>query len=662
MLLRRPLLRCVWPVRCVWPAVVLAWAVLLAESPRALAQRELPAGRFLTLEGSRKKWQPLTMTFTTEVDADESAHAPGANPFLDFSLVVTFLHPASGTSHVVPGFYAADGKAADTSATSGDRWRTLFAPDRTGLWKWSVAFRRGPGIALGSSLSSLAGAAADPFLDGAFGHFRIAPADPGAPGFLSKGRLDHVDSHYWQFAETGEPFLKSGAGGPENFLAYFEFDGTIGNPSNSCLQPPGNPEYLHRYAAHAADYVGDAVDQQHRWGSVPRGENILGAVNYLASVGVNSLYFITNTYRGDGDDVWPWVTPADKLHFDVSKLAQWERVFTHASQRGIQLQFVFEENENDQISVAAGGLGYGLTPERRLYYREMVARFAHHPAVHWVIGDESNYYDEVATMESLALEIRRLDPYFHPIAFHSKHPCSGPNCPEQVPIVSQQYAPYFGFSAFEASVFQTAPGGYNSSTIQLVAGQVSSRKWAHYGDEQSLNAIPTNLDENRRKALWGSLMGGGAGVAWYPGNNNSSQYPPGVDLCDYFDVSVEDLRALEGYFLQTGLAIDIFRTQLPFTEMLASNGLASPSVSQDYVFYRPENQTLGVRAVYAVYRAFGTETDLTLGPGTHSVDWFNPRTGAGPLAGMALVGPGPQLLEPLALDPGLDWLALVRQQ
>jgi len=638
--------------------VVCACAALLAASAGAVAQRGVSSpNRFVTLGGSGTQWQTLTLTFATEVETDESLHAPGENPFLDFALVVTFVHPASGTSRVVNGFYAADGDAADTSATAGNRWQALFTPDRAGLWKWSVAFRHGPGIALDSVLQ---GEAADPLVDGASGVFRVAPADPQAPGFLGKGRLDAVGGHYWRFAESGEPFLQNGAGGPENFLAYFEFDGTVGNSTNVCLQPPQNPGSLHRYAAHAADYLGDAVDLQHRWGPEPRGENILGAIDYLASVGVNSLYFITNTYQGDGEDVWPWVTPADKLHFDVSKLAQWERVFAHMNQRGILLQFVFEENENDQLSVAAGGLGYGLTPERRLYYREMVARFAHHQGVNWVIGDESNYYDEYATMESMASAVRALDPYSHPLAFHGKHPCGG-SC--SIPSVFLQYSPYFEFPAFEASVFQTAPGGYNNSTVALVAGQASSaRKWAHYGDEQSLNATPTNLDENRSKALWGNLMGGGAGVAWYPGNNIVSQYPPGVDMCDYFDLSVEDLRFHEDYFRQTGFATGIFRTQLPFTEMVADNDLASPRGSQDYVFHRPENQDLGIPAVYAVYRAFGTETELTLGLGTHSVDWFNPRTGEGPLPATPLVGPGPQALVPLAQDPGMDWLAIVRQQ
>src|SRR5262245_43054017 len=95
--------------RAVLPAAVLACAVGLGESARA--QRALRADRFVTLEGIQRKWHPLTLTFTTEVETDEILHAPGANPFLDFNLTVTFTHPASGTTHAVPGFFAADGQA-----------------------------------------------------------------------------------------------------------------------------------------------------------------------------------------------------------------------------------------------------------------------------------------------------------------------------------------------------------------------------------------------------------------------------------------------------------------------------------------------------------------------------------------------------------------------
>jgi hypothetical protein len=643
------------PVRT---ATLLLLGFLLGVDSAAYPQQARPAqGRVFTLEGGARTWQPLTLTFATRLDLDESAHPPGANPFLDYRLNVTFRHPASKMVLVVPGFFAADGDAADTSATAGNRWRARFLPDQSGTWTWRAEFRHAAGIALDSAAS---GTSADPAVDGAFGVFQVGPTDPAAPGFEHTGRLEYAGERYFRFAETGAPYLKSGAGGPENFLAYYELDGTSGDPGSLCLNAPANPDHLHHFEPHAGDFLGDALDLGHLWAG-GRGVNVLGALDYLASVGVNSLYFLTDTYRGDGKDVWPWTQPTDKLHFDVSKLEQWERIFTHMSQRGIQLQVVLEEAENDQLALFNGGLGYGLTNERRLYYREMIARFAHHPAVIWIVGDESNYYDEIPVMESLAGELRALDPYDHPLAFHGKHPCTGGGCPQQVPSVIAQYSPYFDFAGFEASAYQTAPGAYNSSTLQLVGGQLNGRKWAHYGDEQSLNAIPSNRAENRKKALWGNLMAGGAGIAWYPGNAASSQYP-GVSLCDYFDLSNEDLRLFDAYFRETEIAVELFQSELPFREMQANNALAAPSGPQDYVFYRPENAGLGVRAIYAVYRSAGSATDLTLGDGPHSVEWFNPRTGAGPIAADAISGPGPVTLPPPIEDPGQDWVAIVRQQ
>ena len=41
---------------------------------------------------------------------------------------------------------------------------------------------------------------------------------------------------------------------------------------------------------------------------------------------MNCLYALTyNVDGGDGREVWPWTNANDKLRFDVSKLAQWER-------------------------------------------------------------------------------------------------------------------------------------------------------------------------------------------------------------------------------------------------------------------------------------------------------------------------------------------------
>ena len=196
------------------------------------------------------------------------------------------------------------------------------------------------------------------------GSFHVSPRDPDAPGFLKWGRLAYVGQHYLKFHD-GPFWLRGGTDEPEDLLAYAGFDHT----------PP-----KHRYAEHEADWHEGDPD----WGP-GRGRAIIGALNYLASQHVNSIYFLTMNVGGDGKDVWPWTGPInprgskdnDNRHFDVAKLNQWETVFSHAQRLGIFLHFVFNEAEAaNKRELDDGELG----PERKLYYREMLARFGHHLA------------------------------------------------------------------------------------------------------------------------------------------------------------------------------------------------------------------------------------------------------------------------------------------
>ena len=90
------------------------------------------------VSGELKKWHRVTLTFT----GPETSETAAPNPFRDYRLNVTFVH--GSTRYVVPGFYAADGDSADTSARSGNRWRAHFTPDETGDWTYVASFRRGP--------------------------------------------------------------------------------------------------------------------------------------------------------------------------------------------------------------------------------------------------------------------------------------------------------------------------------------------------------------------------------------------------------------------------------------------------------------------------------------------------------------------------------------
>ncbi|WP_273567445.1 DUF5060 domain-containing protein [Maribacter halichondriae] len=73
------------------------------------------------LEGSLKKWQPVTITF----DGPKVSETDSINPFLHYGLWVNFKNGENQYS--VPGYFAADGHTADTGAESGNKWQVKFS-------------------------------------------------------------------------------------------------------------------------------------------------------------------------------------------------------------------------------------------------------------------------------------------------------------------------------------------------------------------------------------------------------------------------------------------------------------------------------------------------------------------------------------------------------
>ena len=94
------------------------------------------------ISGELKTWHKVTITF----DGPQTGETAVPNPFMDYRLTVTFSNKEK--VYVVPGYYAADGNAANTSADRGNKWRVHFAPDKTGRWNFSVSFRKGKNIAV----------------------------------------------------------------------------------------------------------------------------------------------------------------------------------------------------------------------------------------------------------------------------------------------------------------------------------------------------------------------------------------------------------------------------------------------------------------------------------------------------------------------------------
>ena len=157
------------------------------------------------------------------------------------------------------------------------------------------------------------------------------------------------------------------------------------------------------------------------------------------------MSFLSYNAGGDGDNVWPFVSRDDKFHYDVPKLDQWQIVFEHAQRKGIYLHFKLQETENDDNVTGnpSGGRGAGGTAgagrggpllanpvresldggdlgvERRLYLREMIARFGYLLAINWNLGEENT--QTVEQQRAMAGYIRSLDPYRHHIVLHTPY-------------------------------------------------------------------------------------------------------------------------------------------------------------------------------------------------------------------------------------------------
>jgi hypothetical protein len=569
------------------------------------------------VSGERIVWHTITLTFA----GPPTSETAEPNPFTDYRLDVQFTQ--GDKSIVVPGYYAADGDAGQTGATEGDKWRVRFVPDVAGEWTYAAIFRAGPNVAVadftgGPVCASGSLGVAEPSVD---------DRDPWAKGFLR-----HPRGRYYRYSGTGEYYLKAGADSPENFLAYADFDATFDTDGLAREGEATGAKFIHHYAAHVRDWrPGDPVWRDER------GKGMIGALNYLASKGMNSVYFIPyNLDGGDGKDTWPWIDPTSRTRFDVSKLAQWQIVLDHMDCLGLMAHIITQETENDQ-ALDVGELG----PTRRLYYRELIARFGHKRSLTWNLGEENtNTPDQ---LRSFVGYFRSVDPYDHPVVVHTY--------PGQYDKV---YTPLLGLTDFDGASLQMNERGddTHSETIKWIdRSSAAGWPWLVCLDEygHGANGVQTDAtqywhDEPRQNCLWANLMAGGAGVEWYFGY----AFP-------HNDLHCEDWRSRDHLWDLTRLAVDFFHAHLPFADMSHADDLTAA----------PDDFCLAqAGVVYAVYlpRGGSTTLDLQQHTGQFEVWWFDPRRGGALQRGSVAMmsGPGVASLGAAPDNPDADWVVLVR--
>jgi hypothetical protein len=560
------------------------------------------------VSGELKKWHTVTITFD-----GPTASESDTTTFLNNRLNVTFT--TGSETITVPGFFAADGNAAISGATSGTKWRVHFCPDVVGTWTYTASFRTGSNVAVDPSATA---GAADATIDGATGTFTVAASDKTAPDFRARGMLRYVNKHYLQFAETGECFIKGGSNSPDNIFAFGDFDNT---PAS------------HAFAAHVADWT----SQDSTWGG--KGKGLLGALNYLSSKGLNSQSIrvfnrpaADTTGKGDvypylDSGSAPWTAATPLKTFDCSKLDQWEIAFEHMTKRGLLINVVLSQPGNASYFEAAEGLLTNANPfavTRKLFYREMVARFAHHCAVTWNIVEATNDLNmstgdqtqspSVQQMIGFAAYLRSMDPYGHLIEVGTQQFVPEPSY--FIPLEGADTGAIIG----GIEVIDDNHSAYEYPNYYWNQNQRTARPYIcfqdqvyggvpYYADTLVADSVAAQLGID---VLWPHLLQGGSGMEFNSENQGRQ---------------LEDLRKFDRLWTQVAIA-QRFMAGQPLQFMYPGSGqLTSHQVR--YPYMQIGNDSLFIVKINSNFDKFFDMSDTTKfkAGDKFAILWFIPKTG-----------------------------------
>lgn len=515
----------------------------------------------------------VTQFETLELDFDLSnlgvafSETSLPNPFTDVRVSVGIYCDSDEcgdrTVQILDAFYAADGNAAQTSANSGSIWRLRFTPKAMGQYRYQARVEQGEDIVLRDQLAQdeFRKLADNSNLKSFSGQFEVIRNDRTDDSFRGKGPLS-LRNNYFYLPFMKRYFIKAGANSPENLLAFEDFDDTYRLVKQTREGEAKVDDRIHRFTPHAKDWrIGDPV-----WKKGPgedRGKNLIGAINYLADQGMNSIYFLTMNLDGDGKDVWPYHKPDTFDRFDVSKLAQWEIVFAHMQQRGIIVHLVTQETENETL------LDNGDTGRlRKLYYQQLVKRFGHHLGLIWNMGEENGPAEFTPVGQNpqqvldMARYIKAYDQARHPVFVHTH----ASEYDKQQTLVALKGDPAYDGLSFQVDKRETVNTALASWRER---SRSAGNEWVITMDEVGMWMTGAKTDDEdpshaslRHHVLWGALMGGAAGVEWYFGAHHPHN-----------DLSSEDWRARHKLWGYSAVAKTLFEKQLPYWKLSPCNEL-----------------------------------------------------------------------------------------
>ena len=340
-----------------------------------------------------------------------------------------------------------------------------------------------------------------------------------------------------------------------------------------------------------------------------------------------------------------------RLHYDLGKLRQWETVFAHAQRQGVFLHFVFNEAEKaNKRELDNGELG----TERMLYYRELIARFAHHLALQWNLCEEYNLGFDLGPerVRRFADYVQAVDPYGHPITVHSAGN----------PLEALRFT--FGDPRFSLTSIQLGQNRIDSLTEQFRDTTAQAGRPLPVSlDEFTIDKgqehgwVPVDDAERWRvEKLWPTYLSGG-NIEFILGGllqSDSFKTPERQRLWAYIGHARRFLEAL------------------PFWEMQPADqlvkGAATISVTQSR---SRKTYTMGAQVfckpgeVFAIYlpKADGNAVlDLSQVKGPFQQRWYNPRTGEYEGQTIDVAGASQVRLGKPPREIGKDWAVLVESK
>jgi hypothetical protein len=627
------------------------WRGVLAGSLAFAAQPLYAAEGDAKLSGVGAVYDAVTLS----IEGPPMDERTGDNPFSDVRFDVTFTQ--GKTKWTVPGYFAGCKDAADSGCTGGNMWQAHFLPMAAGSYDWQVRFRRSKDVVFeeygGDKLPG----------DGSKGSFAVSEMqrDP----IKARGLVHYTGERYYRYSGDNSIFFKFGPDAPENMLAYDEFDATT------------NFKALRKsWQHHAADYNAEA--KPFLWGKGKKGKNILGMMRYVADQKMNAISALTWNTSGDDRNVFPhllavpaadyeameridqWRKGVVQDRFDISKLAQWQRAFAYADTLGLHLNFKLQEQENDRLMDDGA---HGRT--RKLYLREMIARFGHYLGTTWNMGEENSQRPAEVALSSFYIDA--LDAYDRPIVLHT------------FPNQKERYRPYLGAaSAINGLSLQSnlLPARDEMARWRMES-DLAGRPWVMSWDEQGPAKGGTSVDDEypaaklpskrqeivpravaRRDIIWNALTSGANGGEAYYG------YQTGCT-----DLDCQDHRTRANLWKDAVVALDFFRQHIGEQGLRMRNfDDLTQRDDSDYVFAEPGR-------IYVIYKA---EKPVALQmpgmEGRFTVDWYDAVNGGGlqkgSVAEFALnAGFDEKTVEPLPMaqlgDPPAggsgEWVALVKR-